>query len=137
VVKSALLQQAVFTAIEKSLPALSESPEENFEQIQKESDLKVLTPEILNAVAKKIVRTDIIRGLEAAAKGHAKLLTDKRLRHVLGRTNRIAELSEIGLKHTENAGFEKLMETVEKHAATGRAQSVSDAIDKFLKKVNA
>jgi hypothetical protein len=137
VMKSALLQQAVFTAIEKSLPALSESPEENFEQIQKESDLKVLTPDILEVVAKKLVRTDTVRGLEAVAKSHAKLLTDKRLRHVLGRTNRIGELAEIGLKHTDSPDFKKLMETVEKHASTGRAQSVSDAIDKFLKKVNA
>jgi hypothetical protein len=29
------------------------------------------------------------------------------------------------------------MTSVEKNAATGRAQAVSDAIDRFLKKVNA
>ncbi len=137
VIKNPVLQQAVFTAIEKALPAISESPEENFEQIQKDADLKVLTPEILAKVGKQLVRTDIMRGLEIAAHDHPKLLSDKRLRHVLGRTNRIGALAEIGLTQAKHPDFEKFMESVEKHASTGRAQSVSDAIDRFLKKVNA
>ncbi len=137
VTKSPILQQAVFTALEKSLPSISESPEENFEQIQKDSDIKVLTPEIIADVHKRLVRPEIVRGLEVATKGHPKLLSEKRLRFVLGRTGHIGSLAEIGLKHAKHDDFEKLMDTVEKHASTGRAQSVSDAIERFLKKVNA
>ncbi len=136
ILKSPILQQAVFTFIEKQLPAISESPEENFEQIQKESDIKVLNPEILAKTEKLLARSDILRGLEAAFKNHPKLLTEKRTRFVLGRTHRLLELAQIGLKHTEHADFKKLMETVEKHASTGRAQAVADAVDKFLKKAN-
>jgi hypothetical protein len=137
VVKNPVLQQAVFTAIERQLPAISESPEENFEQIQKDANLKVLTPEIVATVEKQFVRTEVMRGLEIASREHPKLLSEKRLRHALGRTNRIGALAEIGLKHVRHPDFKKLMETVEKHASTGRAQSVSDAIDRFLKKANA
>jgi len=137
VTKNPLIQQAIFTALERSLPAISESPEENFEQIQKDADIKILTPEIIADVEGKLVRTDVIRGLELAAKRNPKLLSNKRLRFVLGRTNRIGALAEIGLVHGEDPDFKKLLDTVEKHASTGRAQSVSDAIDRFLKKVNA
>lgn len=137
VLKNPILQQAVLTAIERKLPAISESPEENFEQIQKDAGLKVLTPDIVAEVGKQFLRTDVMRGLEIAARDHPKLLGEKRLRHVLGRTNHIGTLAQIGLEHAKHEDFEKLMETVEKHAATGRAQSVSDAIERFLKKVNA
>jgi hypothetical protein len=137
VLKTPLLQQAVFTALEETVPEISESPEENFEQIQKDANIKVLKPENIAEVTKKLISPDIVRGLETAAKGHSKLLTDKRLRHVLGRTHRIGALAEIGLKYTKHEDFKKLMETVEKQASTGRAQSVADAIDRFLKKVNA
>ena len=137
VLKNPILQQAVFTALEQSLPAISESPEENFEQIQKDANLKVLTPDIIATVGRQLVRTEIMRGLELATREHPKLLTEKRLRYVLGRTHHIGSLAEIGLKHARHAEFPKLMETVEKHAATGRAQAVSDAIERFLKKVGS
>lgn len=131
-----IMQQAVFTAIENELPAISESPEENFEQIQKDADVKVLTPEVIAKVTKRLLSSELPRGLQIATRGHGKLLTDKRLRRVLGRTDRIDALGQIGLEHAKHPDFPKLMETVEKHASTGRAQSVSDAIDRFLKKVS-
>lgn len=137
VLENPIVQQAVFTALEKSLPAVSESPEENFEQIQKDANLKVLTSEIVATVEKQLANEEIVRGLAAATKGHAKLLSTVRLRHVLGRTNRLGALARIGLRHAGDPEFAKLMVAVEKHASTGRAQSVSDAIDRFLKKVNA
>ena len=135
--KNPLLQQAVFTALEKALPALSESPEENFEQIQKDANLKMLTPQIVADVAQALVNEDTVKGLRVAAKGHPKLLSDLRHRRTLGRTHRIDALALIGLRHADEPDFPKLMTTVEKNAATGRAQAVSDAIDRFLKKVNA
>jgi hypothetical protein len=137
VMKNPILQQAVFTALERKLPAISESPEENFEQIQKDSDVKVLTPCIVAEVARQFIRTELLRGLEIATRDHPKLLSEKRLRFVLGRTNHISTLAEIGLRHARHEDFKKLMETVEKQAATGRAQAVSDAVERFLKKVNA
>jgi hypothetical protein len=132
-----LLQQAVFTALEKALPTLSESPEENFEQIQKDADLKVLTPKIIAEVEKQLATPDVVRGLEIAAKKHPKLLSSARHRRTLGRTNRIGTLAEIGLRHAGHTDFAKLMTAVERSAGTGRAQTISDALDRFLKKVNA
>jgi len=137
VTKNPLLQQAVFTALEQALPALSESPEENFEQIQKDANLKVLTPQIIADVTTQLVNEETVKGLRAAAKGRPKLLSDLRHRRTLGRTNRIGALALIGLRHADEPDFPKLMTAVEKNAATGRAQAVSDAIDRFLKKVNA
>ena len=136
ILRSPVLQQAVFTAIEKQLPAISESPEENFEQIQKESAIKVLTPDIIAKTEKLLARTDILRGLERAFENSPKLLTDKRSRAVLGRTNRLAELAQIGLKRTDDPEFKKLMAVLDKNAPTGRAQAITDAVDKFLKKTN-
>lgn len=137
VTKNPLLQQAVFTALEKALPALSESPEENFEQIQKDANLKMLTPQIIADVTQALVTEDTVKGLRGATKDYPKLLSELRHRQTLGRTHRIGALALIGLRHAEEPDFPKLMTSVEKNAATGRAQAVSDAIDRFLKKVNA
>jgi hypothetical protein len=137
VTKNPLIQHAIFTAIEKEIAAVSESPEENFKQIQKSSEVNVLTTEIVAKVAKELVNVDLVRGLELAAREHPKLLTDPRLRTVLGRTDRVAELGRIGLKNTSHPDFKKLMVAVEKSSSTGRDQTVSDNIDRFLKKVDA
>lgn len=137
VLDNPILQHGIFTAIEKSLPALSESPEENFEQIQKESDLKILTPAIVAKAASPFVDEAVLRGLQIATRANPELLEKPRLRFVLGRTNRLEKLALIGQKFSKHEAFPKLVATIEKHASTGRAQSVSDAIDKFLKKVNA
>lgn len=137
VLANPILQHGIFTAIEKSLPALSESSVENFEQIQKDSALKVLTPIIVAKAANPFVDESVLRGLQIATHGHPGLLERPRLRFVLGRTNRLHELAQIGLKFSKHDAFAKLIASVVRHASTGRAQAVSDAIDKFLKQVNA
>lgn len=137
VAKLPLLLHAVIDALEQAIPGISDQPEENFAQIQKDAKLKVLTPAIVADVARDLVNDDIVRGLRAAAKGHPKLLSDPRHRRTLGRTHRIGTLAQIGLKHATHEEFPKLMTTVDKNAATGRTQTVRDAIDRFLKKVNA
>ena len=131
-----LLLQAIFTAIEKALKTVSESPEENFEQIQKSSEVKVLTPQIIERVEKRLVRTEVLRGLEVATKENPKILTDKRMRDALSRTDRIDEFAELGLKHSENEAFKKFVATVEKYASSGRTQAISDAMDTFIKRMN-
>lgn len=135
--KLPLLLQAVIDALEQAIPGISDQPEENFALIQKDANLKMLTPLIVADVGRELVNEDVVRGLRAAAKGHPKLLSDPRHRRTLGRTHRIGTLAQIGLKHATHEEFPKLMTTVEKNAATGRAQAISDAIDRFLKKVNA
>jgi len=137
VAEHALLQHAVFTALEKALPAVSESPEENFEQIQKDAHLKELTGSHVAAVAQALVSEDTVRGLQAVVKAKPRLASGARHRRTLGRTDRIGALAQIGLKHADHAGFGRLLATVERNAGSGRAQAAADAIDRFLRKVNA
>jgi hypothetical protein len=137
VAKLPLLLHAIIAALEQAIPGVSDQPEENFAQIQKGANLKVLTAAIVADVERELVNEDVGRGLRAAAKGHPKLLSDLRHRRTLGRTHRVGALAQIGLKHTAHEEFAKLMTAVEKNAATGRTQAVTDALDRFLKKVNA
>ncbi|MHB1307937.1 MAG: hypothetical protein ACYC23_12750, partial [Limisphaerales bacterium] len=138
VLNSPLLQQAIVAALEHELPSMAASPEENFARIQEHAGSKALTPAMVATVGEKLAHTDVVRGLELAARDHPKLLSDPKLRQVLGRTNRLGELAQLGRQYRDRADFAKLMETIEKHAAAaGGVRPISDAIDRFLKKVNA
>lgn len=135
ILQNPILQQAVFTSLEKQLPAISESPEENFEQIQKDAGIKVLTPAIVATTENLLARPEIPRGLEQAFDQAPNLLTDPRSRAVLGRTNRLAQIARIGLLHRDHAQFKTLLAVIQKNAPNGRAQAITDAVDKFLQKV--
>ncbi|MHB9006434.1 MAG: hypothetical protein ACYDC1_05840 [Limisphaerales bacterium] len=138
VLNSPLLQQAIVAALEHELPSMAASPEENFARIQEHAGSKALTPAMVATVGEKLAHTDVVQGLELAARDHPKLLSDPKLRQVLGRTNRLGELAQLGRQYRDRADFAKLMETIEKHAAAaGGVRPISDAIDRFLKKVNA
>ncbi|MFT3870699.1 MAG: hypothetical protein QM715_19790 [Nibricoccus sp.] len=131
-----LLQQALFTTMENAIPLISESPAENFDQIQKDPGIKVLTQDIIAKARKTILSKTVLRGLEATVAEHPLFLTELRYRQVLGRTDRIATLALITAKYSDLPAYKSLMEVIEKYAPTGRAQVIRDNIDKFIKKVN-
>jgi hypothetical protein len=137
VLRNPVLQQALFTALEKAIKVISESPLENFEQIQKDPGLRVLTEAIVLKVARELARPEIVRGLETVFKDHPRALTDKRMRAVLGRTNKLGALAKLGTDFASSPELPKLAERVEKYASAGRAQGVSDTVDRTLKKLRA
>ena len=136
IAQNPILQQALFTYIEKLLSGISESPAENFDQIQKEPGKKVLTLDLIEKASKVFSRTELVTGLKTVFTKYPKLLEDQRTRAVLGRTNRVVELAQIGLApESERLGeINKVMLAISKNATTGRAQAVTDAIDKYIKK---
>ena len=135
VLRNPVIQHALLTGLEKAVKVISESPLENFEQIQKDPGVRVLTEAIVLKVAREFVRPEIIRGLNAVFADRPRVLTDRRMRAVLGRTNRIAVVAKLGLDFAHSPELRKLAERIEKHASTGRAQSVADNVDRTSKKL--
>jgi hypothetical protein len=135
VLRNPLLQQALFTSMEKAMKAISDSPMENFEQIQKDPGIRVLTEAIIAKTEKELVRRDVLEGLETVFKANPRVMTDKRMRSVLAHTNRLGTLAQMGREFRGNPELAKMAERIEKHASTGRGQSVSDTIDRTLKRL--
>jgi hypothetical protein len=135
VLRNPVLQHGLFTGMEKAIKVISESPMENFEQIQKDPGLRVLTEEVVLKVARELARPEILRGLTTLFQDRPRVLADRRMRTVLGHTNRIATLARMGLDFPGSPDLPKLAERVEKYASTGRGQAVSDTVDRTAKKL--
>ena len=136
VMENPVLQHAFITALETALELSAGKPDAEFTALEKDPTAKVLTQQMVVAAAVRFVNGNIVRGLQSATKDTPRLLTDKSQRAVLGLSDRVDALAQIGLKFTRNPGFPALMEAVQKNAAADKPKPIATAIDHFLKKVN-
>jgi hypothetical protein len=130
-----VLQHVLVNALDKAVGVISESPIENFEQIQKDPAVRVLTEAIVRKVGAQFARRDVLRTLRSVFKDTPSLLDDRRQRAVLGRSNVTARIVQLAAKAPNHPDLRPMAARVQKFAATGRAQGVIDSVERTAKKI--